>query len=205
MKVTVLIPFYNAAPTIERCVESVLGQTYGDLKILLFDDGSSDNARKLLEKYYRDGRVGVIYSEKNMGRAFGRNILLEACSTPFGALCDADDYMHPERIEKQMNYMGKNPGCNFCCTLMQDFPIIRNEIEEFEAINTVTYEQLCEANEIPNPTVLFRTEAAKKFKYNEAAKFEDWDYWQQVYKAGYRVECISNERLYYYNVRHPEQ
>lgn len=201
--VTVLIPAYNAGQTLVRCLDSILLQTYANTQILLLNDGSTDNTKDILLKY--ESRISSISLSQNSGRAFARNFLLKLCKTEFGAHCDADDYMHPERIERQMEYMQNNPSCNFCCTLMQDFPIIRNEIEEFDLINSVTYEQLCLANEIPNPTVLFRTEIAKQFTYNENAEFEDWDYWQQIYKAGQRVECISKERLYYYNVRHKEQ
>ena len=91
--ISVIIPVYNAGQYIERCVESVLSQTYSNLEVVLVNDGSKDNSGRLCDKYKEvDARVNVIHIE-NSGVSKARNIGLSVAKGEYISFLDADDYL----------------------------------------------------------------------------------------------------------------
>lgn len=106
--VTIAIPFYNPGPFFEDAVKSVFAQTYSNWELLLVDDGSTDGS---LEKALavKDPRVRVINDGKNLGLVARLNQIAQLASGEYLARMDADDIMHPERIEKQVAFLENNP------------------------------------------------------------------------------------------------
>ena len=104
-KVTIIIPAYNAAPFIERAINSVLSQTYTDYEIVIIDDGSTDNTKETLLKY--QNRIKYIYQE-NQGVAIARNTAILNTSSEFLAFLDSDDEWLPKKLELQMRLMKNN-------------------------------------------------------------------------------------------------
>lgn len=93
MLITVIVPVYNVAPYLSRCMESLLGQTYRELEIILVDDGSTDESGKLCDGYAeRDGRVQVIH-KKNGGLASARNAGMEKATGEYITFADSDDWL----------------------------------------------------------------------------------------------------------------
>lgn len=92
MKFSVIIPVYNAANFIERCVNSVLTQTYKDIEVLLIDDGSTDNSREICNQIKEsDARVKVIH-QQNTGAAGARNNGMRQATGDYLLFPDSDDY-----------------------------------------------------------------------------------------------------------------
>lgn len=100
-KVSVIVPVYRAERSIQRCIESLLTQTYKNIEVILVDDGSPDNSGKICDQYTNDGRVKVIH-EKNKGVSHARNIGLDNATGTYITFCDADDYYSPDHIEKSL-------------------------------------------------------------------------------------------------------
>ena len=97
--ISVLVPLYNAERYLVRCIESILGQTYSNLEILLIDDGSKDASGKISDDYAKqDGRIRVIHQE-NKGVAAARNLGLRECTGTYITFVDADDILLPKAIE----------------------------------------------------------------------------------------------------------
>lgn len=96
--VSVIIPCYNAEKYIERCIESVISQDYENIEIVVVDDGSTDKSIELLEKYI-DIKV---YSQKNMGACAARNLGIKKCAGYYVKFLDADDFLSPNAISKQI-------------------------------------------------------------------------------------------------------
>jgi glycosyltransferase involved in cell wall biosynthesis len=97
--VSILVPVYNAASTIHRCVDSLLAQTYKNLDIVLVDDGSTDSSGKVLDQYAaQDSRIQVIH-QKNGGVARARNTGLAHAKGDWIGFCDSDDEFLPDGIE----------------------------------------------------------------------------------------------------------
>ena len=98
--VTIVIPVYNAEPYIERCVDSVINQTYKNLEIILVDDASSDNCPEICDKYARkDLRIKVIH-KNNEGAGRARNTGIDNATGEYIFFFDSDDYVEPNTVEK---------------------------------------------------------------------------------------------------------
>ena len=108
MKVSVIIPVYNVEKYLDRCVESVLDQTYKDLEIILVDDGTKDNSGIICDKYAnKDSRIIVIHKE-NGGLSSARNVGIEIATGSAFFFLDSDDYLAIGCIEKMVSIMEEN-------------------------------------------------------------------------------------------------
>lgn len=98
--VTVVLPIYNVEQYLDRCIESVVNQTYHDLEIILVDDGSPDRCPEICEKWKReDPRIKVIH-KKNAGVGMARNTGIEHATGEYICFFDSDDYIALDAIEK---------------------------------------------------------------------------------------------------------
>lgn len=98
--VSVIVPVYKVEKFLNRCVDSILAQTYQNLEIILVDDGSPDNCGKMCDEYAeKDPRVKVIHQE-NSGVSVARNNGVEFASGKYVAFVDADDWVEPWGYEK---------------------------------------------------------------------------------------------------------
>ncbi len=94
-RISVIIPVYNAAAYLPQCLESVLGQDYPDLEVILIDDGSTDGSGALCDSFAgRDSRVQVIH-QQNSGGAAAKNAGLRVASGQYLSFVDSDDYLEP--------------------------------------------------------------------------------------------------------------
>ncbi len=109
-KVTVLMPAYNAEKYIKTAIESILNQTYKDFEFIIVNDCSTDKTLKIIEDYAKkDKRIKVISNTENQKIAKTLNIGLKEAQGEYIARMDADDWSYPDRIEKQVDFMEKNP------------------------------------------------------------------------------------------------
>jgi glycosyltransferase involved in cell wall biosynthesis len=96
-RVSVVVPVYNAAPYLARCVESVLAQTLGDIEVVIVDDGSTDRSRDVAERYARqDKRIRVLRHPQNLGLHLARISGASASSGEYVGYVDSDDYVSEE-------------------------------------------------------------------------------------------------------------
>ncbi|WBW98613.1 glycosyltransferase family 2 protein [Oceanirhabdus sp. W0125-5] len=100
MKVSIIIPIYKAEKYLERCLDSLLRQTYKEIEIILVDDGSPDSCPLICDNYKKkDGRIKVIHSE-NYGQSVARNKGMELASGEYISFVDADDVLVEDAIER---------------------------------------------------------------------------------------------------------
>lgn len=101
--VSVIVPVYNLEALLPKCVDSILGQTYHNLELLLVDDGSCDGSLALCRQYVEaDSRVRV-FAKENGGQGTARNLALDHMHGDFVAFVDADDYIRPQMLEILVN------------------------------------------------------------------------------------------------------
>lgn len=107
-KVSVIMPVYNAERYLREAVESILNQTYRDFELLLFDDGSTDNSKDIINLLAtRDDRI-VVFSRGNKGLVATLNEMIKSSKGEFIARMDADDISLPKRLELQTSFLEKN-------------------------------------------------------------------------------------------------
>jgi CDP-glycerol glycerophosphotransferase len=98
-RISVVVPIYNVEPYLEECLASIAGQTFGDLEVVMVDDGSSDSSPEIAEGFAsRDERFRLI-RQPNGGLGNARNTGIKAATGEFLAFVDSDDYLAPEAYE----------------------------------------------------------------------------------------------------------
>ena len=118
-KVSVLTPLYNTNPKfLKEMIESILNQTFNDFEFILLNDSPNNKEIKDIVLSYKDNRIIYVENEENIGISKSRNKLLELAKGEYIAIFDHDDISLPQRLEKQVNFLDKNPrigvvGSNF--------------------------------------------------------------------------------------------
>ena len=110
---------YNCAPTLVEALDSLYAQTYKDFKIILCEDGSSDNTYEVARQYADShDNIVLIRNDKNMGLNYTLNRCLELVDTEYVARMDGDDISLPTRFEKEIDFLDKHPEYAFVSTPM---------------------------------------------------------------------------------------
>ncbi len=134
-KVSVVIPTYNRVTNIQTGIDSVLGQTFSDLEVIVVDDGSSDGTREILRDVYGD-RIRY-YFQLNQGASVARNRGVAEARGEWIAFLDSDDIWEKEKLEWQFRALEKTePQCGACYT----------DVRFFNHSETRTFFQLAEEN-----------------------------------------------------------
>ena len=99
-KVSVIVPVFNAAPYLRRCMDSLLAQSMEEIEIVCVDDGSADGSGEILDAYAaRDARLRVVH-RPHAGAGAARNAGLDLATGEYLFFCDADDFAAPEMLER---------------------------------------------------------------------------------------------------------
>lgn len=117
-KISVLIPSYNHSLYIEKCIDSVINQTFEDIEILIGDDCSTDNSRDIINKF-NDERIKKYFYDINCGGSENLNKLINLASGEYIAILNSDDYWEIDKLEKQYSFMEKNKEYAACFTWVQ--------------------------------------------------------------------------------------
>ena len=184
MKVTILLPAYNAALYLRDSLDSIMRQAFKDFDVLLIDDGSMDDTSKIAIEYSNiDRRIKYYKNEKNIGLIKTLNKGLSLAKGEYIVRMDADVIMFDDRLYKQVKYMDSNPECFVCGGQMEYIggltgmaPILPQKYEDLlylSLINCPLY----------HPTTIIRNSAIKQFglKYNDSYKHaEDYKFWSDI-------------------------
>lgn len=117
MMISIVLPVYNAEKYIDRCIESVINQSYVDYELLIIDDGSTDSTRDICLKYtYNDERIRYFY-QKNKGPSAARNQALKLSKGNYIVFIDSDDYYEKNYLTVLLDLLERNDAdiavCNF--------------------------------------------------------------------------------------------
>ena len=129
-KVDVLLATYNGEKYLKEQIDSILEQTYSDFRLLISDDGSTDDTRKILEEYKnKDSRIQVFFQESNLGVVKNFEFLLKKVESAYYMFSDQDDIWKAEKIEKSLNKI-ENDNCD----------LVYSDLEVVDEKLNVTYE-----------------------------------------------------------------
>lgn len=115
--VSIIIPIYNTEPYIHKCMDSIINQTYGNLEIILIDDGSTDKSGSICDEYSKgDNRVKVVHRE-NGGQSSARNLGIEVSKGKYIGFIDSDDYVDEKYVEYLLSLiLYNNDDMSICNT-----------------------------------------------------------------------------------------
>ncbi|MBR0353408.1 MAG: glycosyltransferase [Oscillospiraceae bacterium] len=120
--ISTIVPVYNARSTIRKCIDSILGQTYSNMEIILVDDGSTDGSLDICNEYMaRDSRIKVIHKD-NGGVSSARNTGLSAAAGDYIAFVDADDYLEKEMYGSLIGRIMEDSSDIAICNLYYEDP-----------------------------------------------------------------------------------
>ena len=116
-KVSVIVAVYNTEKYLDRCIESLLNQTYKNIELVIVEDCSTDSSRKLLKKYKGNKNIKVFYNRENRGLSYSRNYGLKKSTGDFIGYIDSDDYVEPDYYEKLMSSIKDNKSDIAICDI----------------------------------------------------------------------------------------
>lgn len=206
--ISVIIPVYNVEKYLEKCLISVLSQTYQNLEIILIDDGSTDGSGKICDEYSKkDKRIIVIHKE-NGGLSEARNYGINKVNGKYIVFVDSDDYVSKLYIEKLYEtvkkYCVKIVQCNIAMVdengkEMNKMGYLQEEVKT----STEMIKDLCTEHKIENTATwnkIYAVELFEKIRYPVGKIHEDEFI---TYKILYSVDKIAiiHQELYFYRQR----
>lgn len=175
--ISVIIPTYNREKTIERAITSVLKQTYGDLELIVVDDCSTDDTKKVVESI-GDDRVRYIRLEKNSGACVARNRGICEARGEYVAFQDSDDEWLPEKLEIQLKALTENNADFVFCSMIRKNYADKEEIyPDLGDSRFLSHEECLTRSLASTQTFFCKTSVAKDVKFDE--KFfcmQDYDF-----------------------------
>lgn len=201
---SVLMPCYNAAGTIEEALSSLADQTLTDYELIAVDDGSNDQTPDILQAWAnRDPRIQIL-PQAHSGIIKALNYGLARCRAPYVARMDTDDRSLPERLALQVSYLDDNPQVAVVGCLVAGFPAsqVRRGFQIYlEWLNALVSNQaICREifieSPFPHPSVAFRrNRVIQEGGYQEHDWPEDYDLWLRLYLSGAQFAKIPRVLL----------
>lgn len=163
--VSVIIPTYNRAYTIQRSIESVLNQSFKDFELIIVDDGSSDNTEEIVNGI-KDSRIRYI-KQSNAGAAAARNTGVCNAKYDYIAFQDSDDYWYPDKLRKQVEALKNNKADVVFCKLRRINYGDGNDILPDIGQGFVTFDKLLRQPMISTQTLFGKKEVFVNYPFDE--------------------------------------
>lgn len=208
--VSVIIPSYNHANFIQRCLKSLIAQTYENIELIIIDDGSRDNSTVKIMEMEMDLKSRfkkfTFISQENQGVCFTFNRGLDLVNGEYYQFLSSDDAMFEQYIEKQVDFLEQNS--EFICSYSDGFEIQTEDLEKNMYNNALRFSDkllftsgdlrrfmLKNVFKMPSPAFMYRKETIEKIGYyDENLDFEDIDMFLRISRE-FKIGCL-NEDLY---------
>ena len=199
--ISVIMPAYNSARTLEDAASSVLEQTYENIELLIADDDSSDDTSEICQALAsKDSRVHVITNTSNQGALKTRLKAVKEAKGEWIAFLDSDDLWKPDKLSKQLA-LRDDTGCDLVYT---GSSFIDENGRPFEWImhvpERIEYRQLLRQNIISNSSVLVKKDLFVRFAPDNEDKHdmhEDFACWLGMLRAGHTARGIDEPLITY--------
>ncbi|RLD60473.1 MAG: glycosyltransferase family 2 protein [Bacteroidetes bacterium] len=199
-KVSVIIPFFNAAATLSRAIESIALQTLKDFECILINNNSTDSSVEIANEWIEKDKRFILIHEKKQGVMFASNAGSEIAKGELIARMDADDWAYPNRLKLQAGFLDDNPDYGAVAGLVEHIPHSENTkgfARYVEWVNSVkAYQEILNSrfieSPIPNPTAMWRKEVAEKFGMYKHGDFpEDYEMWLRWLSKGVKINKLD--------------
>lgn len=200
-KVTVGLPFYNNQDALGDAIRSVLNQTYQNFELLIVNDGSTDNSLAVVQSF-DDPRIRLVDDNINKGLPARLNHITELTETEFLFRMDADDVIHPKRIEIQMERLLMDPELDLVSSRMwvisPDGDVLGQQKSSGDG-NIKSRDVLLRKSGIAHATVGGRTKWFRENPYRaDLKRAQDWELWVRTMDRTKHVRMP--QALYFYRV-----
>lgn len=202
MKLSVIMPVYNAERFLAEAIESILNQTYRDFEFIIINDGSTDRSEEIIKSYH-DDRIVYVKNETNLKLIKTLNKGIDIAKGEFIARMDSDDVSLPDRFERQIRVFEKHPEVDFINGRAYDIneqgfrtgkiwygPVSEESIKYINLFSSI----------ICHPAVMIKADLLKTYKYRDEISvlhIEDYDLWARLLTDGYICYTMSKPVLNY--------
>lgn len=202
--ISIIVPVYNVEKYLQKCVDSILAQTFKDFEVLLIDDGSKDGSGMLCDEIATtDSRIKVIHKE-NGGLSSARNCGIDNATGKYIAFCDSDDYIDPDMYEFLLNNLEKEDADVSMCELYHCYSgkeTYKHPADFYEVADAVRAIYIVMESRITSVTAINKLYKRELFedglRYVEGITAEDGRIIVDLLAKCKKV-VISNAQKYYY-------
>lgn len=195
--VSVIVPVYNGEAFVKRTIDSILNQTYRNLEVIIIDDASKDNSKKIISSY-RDARIKAVFQKENNNVCYSGNVGFGLAQGKYVALIGHDDVWKSDKLQKQVAFMEEHPSCSVCFTWADI--IDEDEVKVNERYNLL-YQRFCSnnrsreqwikkmllgGNHFCAPSACIRKNVLEKVGYYRYGllQLQDYELWLRILKEG---------------------
>ena len=204
-RVSVIVPTYNRAPEIARCLESLVHQTITDFEVIVCDDGSTDDTREVVAAFREQLRLQFHWAANFGGPARPRNAGLQLAQGKYVAFLDSDDWWTPDKLAQSLRRL--DAGADI---VYHDLYRVRSmrqrrywrRVRSRRMVAPVFRDLLQRGNAMPNSSVVVRCELMHKIggfsEDRSLIAWEDYDAWLRLARLNARFERIDTPLGYYW-------
>jgi len=206
--VSVIIPTHNRGNLITETIESVLAQSYGNIEILIVDNGSTDDTENIIKKI-KTSRIQYFKQENSGGPAGPRNVGIRKSRGEYIAFLDSDDIWLPDKIKKQVEILECKPetGLVYCKAEFFGDGFPKGKTYPGKGYSGEVFDKLICGNFVPTISVLARRETILKTGDFDESKslraFEDYELWMRIarhYHFHFIDEALCRLRMHTQNM-----
>ncbi len=179
--ISVILPAYNIERYLAKAIQSIIEQTFTDFELLIVNDGSVDNTQAVAQGF-DDNRIHIINNPRNIGLMRTLNVGIKHAKAALIARQDADDWSHPNRFQKQIDFMNANPDVAACSTNRINVDENGNEQPMRPMPPRPTYASMKKRNEMVHTSAVIRKSVLDEVGgYNEHFRSaEDYELWLRI-------------------------
>lgn len=195
-KITIVVPCYNVENYLERCINSLLSQTFKNTEIILVDDCSTDATREIIRKYEKKYQnIKAFYNERNRRQGYARNIAIQAATTKYITFVDSDDWVEPNFLQALYNALTKSDADLAVCDMFvrYDDSAADFRVRMFDG-KPNKYGLMNVGFAASSSNKLFKTEILKTYEYPEDIINEDVPV---VLAVMYKHKIVYTDETYY--------
>lgn len=204
-RISVIMGAYNAEKTLNRCIDSILKQTYQDWVFIICDDGSFDNTSCILSQYkekYPDKFI-LLSNNKNKGLAYTLNHCLSYVQSEYIARMDADDISLPSRFYSQIEFLDQHKEYSFVGCAVERFDENGVWEKSFIKNSDPDISMFYYSSVFVHPTVMIRKNVLKNVNgYKDiwyTKRCEDYDLWMRLYAKSFKGYILKEILFQYYD------
>jgi len=213
-RVSVIVPMFNVGNYLTQCLESIVGQTFDDLEIILVDDESTDDTLAIAETFWaRDPRI-ILISQAHAGQSVARNNALQHQSAPFVMFCDGDDYYEIDAVATLLDRINQTGADLVACGVDVFYDDDADSSEERQRSDAEFYTLKLDGHHQMDTDVIASIDASvwnKLFRRSQILKanlsfpaglsYEDY-YFTMAYAAQAKTITFAKDRLLCHYRRH---
>lgn len=196
---SVIVPVYNVEKYLDKCLASILGQTFKDYECIIVDDGSPDNSNTIIDNYVKkDQRFKVIH-QKNMGLSAARNVGLDIAKGDYITFIDSDDYIANDYLEKFASKITSTDADIVICGFIEVYAEYIKEVSsKSENTDEIKKNILADVLHAYPWNKCYKKDLFQNIRFPVNKIFEDLLTIPEVCLNAHKIVCI-HEKLYYYN------